>query len=160
MNTTNLLKIVSRLRDKAYRALFVETQIETIIPFQIRAMRTRRGWTQKDLAKESGMAQGRISLLESTSYEGAVNIKTLLKLANAFDVALIVRFAPFSEVAEWSSKLSKESHEVPTYDMELERLLKASEAERDDFPIRKSSAPVVVTYTTQFSLKSMRNEAA
>ena len=96
-----LKQILNSLRDKAYRAMFVETQIEALIPFQIRAMRQKKGWTQKQLAERAGMAQGRISVLESIDYEGVVNVKTLVKLADAFDVGLIVRFAPFSEVAEW-----------------------------------------------------------
>lgn len=113
-----LQKLLTGLRDKARRALFVETQIETLIPFQIRAMREARGWTQKQLATRSGMGQGRISVLESLGYEGAVNVKTLVKLAEAFDVGLIVRFAPFSEIAQWSTKLSKEHHVVPDFDSE------------------------------------------
>ncbi|MEO8520975.1 MAG: helix-turn-helix transcriptional regulator [Acidobacteriota bacterium] len=117
---SRILELLNGLRDKAYRTLFVETQIETIIPFQIRAMRAKRNWTQKDLARESGMAQGRISLLENANYEGAVNVKTLVKLAAAFDVGLIVRFAPFSELAEWSTKLSREHHEVSEFSREID----------------------------------------
>lgn len=113
-----LHRLLAGLRDKARRALFVETQIETIIPFQIRAMREKKGWTQKQLAKRAGMGQGRISLLESQNYEGAVNVKTLVKLAEAFDVGLIVRFAPFSEIADWSTRLSKEHHGVPSFEAE------------------------------------------
>ena len=155
---SHLLKIVSSLSDKIYRSLFVETQIETLIPFQIRAMRTRLGWTQKQLAKEAGMAQGRISLLESPNYEGAVNVKTLLKIAAAFDVGLVVRFAPFSEVAQWSSKLSHETHAVPTYEGELSELIEATESET--YPIKQRSASVTVRQSNSFSLTSFRNAAA
>ncbi len=156
----HLLKIVSSLRDRAYRTLFVETQIETLVPFQIRAMRSRLGWTQKQLAKEAGMKQGRISLLESTSYEGAVNIKTLLKIAAAFDVGLVVRFAPFSEVAEWSTKLSKASHEVPTFEMELAALQAAVESEANDFPVRQRLSTMTAGASNSFSAQSIRNAAA
>lgn len=120
------LEMFKGLRDKAHRAIFVETQIEALIPFQIRAMRSQRGWTQKQLAERAEMKQGRISVLESPNYEGAVNVKTLVKLAAALDVGLIVRFAPFSEVADWSSRLSKENHEVPSYEEELAALEKQS----------------------------------
>src|SRR5262245_54552070 len=117
-----LLKLLNSLRDRAYRALFVETQIEALIPFQIRAMRASRRWTQKELAEKAGMKQGRISVLENPNYEGAVNIKTLLKLAQAFDVGLIVRFAPFSEIADWSTEMKREHHDVPSFTEETERL--------------------------------------
>lgn len=122
-----LLKLLNGLRDRAYRALFVETQIETIIPFQIRALRAKKGWTQKQLAKEAGMAQARISILENVSYEGAVNVKTLVKLAAAFDVGLIVRFAPFSEVADWSTRISSTDHHVPDFATEMAALSDGSD---------------------------------
>lgn len=126
-----LLRLLNDLRDKAYRALFVETQIETVIPFQIRAMRSRRGWTQKQLAEKARMAQGRICVLESVNYEGAVNIKTLVRLADAFDVGLIVRFAPFSEIAEWSTKLTAEHHDVPDYATEVAALQDVDDEDAD-----------------------------
>ena len=121
-----LLRLLENLRDKARRALFVETQIETLIPFQVRTLRIRNGWTQKDLAKRAGMGQGQISILESHNHEGAVNVKTLIKLAAAFDVALVVRFAPFSEVIEWSTRLSRQHHYVPDFEMEWNEAIEAA----------------------------------
>jgi transcriptional regulator with XRE-family HTH domain len=67
--------------------------------------REARHWTQTDLAKEVGMAQSRISLLEDPSYE-KFSLTTLKRLASAFDVALIVRFVPFSELAQWSTNIT------------------------------------------------------
>jgi transcriptional regulator with XRE-family HTH domain len=113
-----LRQLLANLRNRATRALFVETQIETIIPFQVRALRLRKGWTQKQLAKHAGMGQGQISILESHNHEGAVNVKTLVKLAAAFDVGLIVRFAPFSEIVDWSTRLNAANHFVPDFEME------------------------------------------
>ena len=127
-----LLRLLSGLRDRAYRALFVETQIETVIPFQIRTMRVSRGWTQKQLAERAEMAQGRISLLESVNYEGAVNVKTLVKLAEAFDVGLVVRFAPFSEIAEWSTTISKEHHDVPDFETEFAEATDGADVSDDE----------------------------
>lgn len=114
-----LRETLESLKDRARRAFFAESQIEVLIPFQIKAMRKRRGWTQKELADHAGMAQARISVLENVNNEGAVNVRTLLKIAEAFDVGLIVRFAPFSELAEWSTRMQRSNHEVPTFDDEL-----------------------------------------
>lgn len=105
----------ARLQDRDYREGLVEATITTIIPFQLRAMRERRGWTQKELARRAGMAQGRISVLENTNYEGAVNVRTLIKLAAAFDVALIVRFAPFSELITRTQSPTLADHDVPDF---------------------------------------------
>jgi transcriptional regulator with XRE-family HTH domain len=128
-------------------------------PVQIRAMRTRLGCTQKRLASEAGMKQNRISLLESTSYEGAVNIKTLLKIAKEFDVGLVVKFAPFSEVAEWSTKLSKASHKVPTFEMELTALQTAVDSEANHFPVQQRLSTLTTGPSNSFTAQ-MRNAAA
>ena len=75
------------------------------IAAQINATRKARGWTQSDLAKKSGMAQNRISVLEDNDYENT-SLTTLKRLASAFDVALVVRFVPFSEGLEWASNMT------------------------------------------------------
>src|SRR5215208_4448170 len=89
-------QIAASLGDKEYRDAFVEEQIDTGLPFQIRTMRQRRGWTQGDLGQRAGMAQETISLLESPTY-GRFTLRTLKRLASAFDVAVMVRFVPFSQ---------------------------------------------------------------
>ncbi len=108
-------QIVQSLDDKTYRDAFVAAEIETGIPFQIRAMRKARGWNQKQLAAAADMTQARISVLENADYEGAVNVKTLEKLASAFDVGLMVRFAAFSEIVDWTVGLAARSHTIPEY---------------------------------------------
>jgi len=63
------------------------------------------------------MKQERISLCENPNY-GKFSLQTLKQLAATFDVALIVRLAPFSEVVEWELSLSPESLEVENFDKE------------------------------------------
>jgi len=89
-------------------------------------MREREKWSQEELAKRVGMNQNAISRLENPFY-GKPTITTLKRLATAFDVALIVRFAPFGELVDWVSGtprtnrgLSSESLGVPSFDMEGE----------------------------------------
>lgn len=108
-------RIVQSLEDKSYRDAFVAAEIETGIPFQIKAMRKSRGWNQNQLAAAAGMTQARISVLENADYEGAVNVKTLEKLAAAFDVGLMVRFAAFSDLVDWTIRQSTQGHDVPAY---------------------------------------------
>ena len=106
-----------RLRSKEHRNAFVSTYVDQTVPFQIRAMRLakERNWTQKELASRTGMKQERISVCENPNY-GRFSLQTLKQIAAAFDVALIVRFAPFSELVEWESNLSPESLEVKNFD--------------------------------------------
>jgi len=60
------------------------------------------------------MLQPRVSAME-TPGRSKPNLETLLRLANAFDVGLIVRFAPFSEVVRWSENFVPDSFVVPTF---------------------------------------------
>ena len=108
-----------RLQSKEHREAFVSATVNQTIPFQIRALRLakERNWTQEELAQRAGMKQERISACENPNY-GNFSLRTLKQLASAFDVALIVRFAPFSELTEWEVNMSPESLEVPSFDQE------------------------------------------
>lgn len=90
--------IVARLTDINYRTAYIESNIAHGIAHQIRINRELRGWSQDELAKKCGSAtkQATISRLEDPAY-GNYSLRTLLKLASAFDVALIVKFVPYSK---------------------------------------------------------------
>ena len=47
-------------------------------------------------------------------------LETLKRLAEAFDVALVVRFAPFSELLDWSRNFNPESFQVANFALECE----------------------------------------
>ena len=103
------------LADPEYRKAFVAAQISIGIPFQIRGLlKSRPGWTQATLAERTGMLQPRISGL-MTPGKVRPNIETLRRIAEAFDCGLIVRFAPFSELARWSDDFNPESFSVPSF---------------------------------------------
>lgn len=114
-NSTRFNQIFARLkRGPEYREAFVESEISVGIPFQIRAMREGRDWTQKDLADRSGKLQSVISQLEDPGY-GRLTLSTLRRLAAAFDVGLMVRFVPFSELAGRASNLSPDDMNVASF---------------------------------------------
>jgi len=102
-------KLIKELKSKEYRDAFVSAHIDTGIPFQVRALREQRGLTQKELAERAGMKQERISAIENPNYKNAFTLSTLKRLASAFDIALIVRFAPISQLVDWELKLKPES---------------------------------------------------
>lgn len=120
MNTNHEREALKkRLMSKKSRDAFVSACVDQTIPFQIKALRLteERNWTQKKLASRAGMKQERISVCENPNY-GRFSLQTLKQIAAAFDVALIVRFAPFSELVEWESNLSPESLEVKNFGKE------------------------------------------
>jgi transcriptional regulator with XRE-family HTH domain len=102
------------LQDQEYRAGLSDAIISIGLPLQIRAMRHHRGWTQRQLADRVGVKQSVISRLE-TRGTGAFAVATLQRLALAFDVALIVRFAPFSDLVQYEANLTPDTLAVPAF---------------------------------------------
>ncbi len=104
-----------RDKGKRYRDSFVSAQLSTGIAAQIQTMREDREWLQKDLAAKAEMSPARISVMENPSYEN-LNVKTLKRLASAFDVALVIRFIPFSELVRWVASVSPEKLSAASFD--------------------------------------------
>jgi transcriptional regulator with XRE-family HTH domain len=120
---TDLIKRVRR--NPVSRQRFVESHLTKTLAYQIRAMRDRLNWSQGRLAAELDMTQNAISRLESPDY-GKATLSTLKRIAAAFDVALVVRFVPFSQMIDWASGtphvdagLSGSTLSVPTFTEEL-----------------------------------------
>ena len=102
---------------KRYRDVFA-TSITGTTAAQIRLMRERREWSQQELAEKVGMGQARISLLENPNYENP-SLSTLKRIANAFDVALVVRFMPFSKFFAMLDNETSETLAVPSFENEF-----------------------------------------
>jgi transcriptional regulator with XRE-family HTH domain len=111
---STISKIAEKLKELAYRKAYIASQINIGIPFQIRALMKARGWTQETLAEKTGMLQPRISGLMKPG-KTRPNIETLRRVAEAFDCALLVRFAPFSELAKWAENFEPDSFNVPSF---------------------------------------------
>ncbi|MGH9615058.1 MAG: helix-turn-helix domain-containing protein [Bryobacteraceae bacterium] len=107
-------KIADKLQGQEYRSAFVASQINVGIPFQIKALMKARGWTQEQLAERTGMLQPRISAVLKPG-KVRPNIETLRRFAEAFDCGLLVRFAPYSELARWSEDFNPERFNVPSF---------------------------------------------
>jgi len=80
----------------------VDSHISKTLAFQTRALREKEGWSQQTLAEKIDSNQNAVYRAENPNY-GKQTITTLKKIAAAFDVALVVRFVPFSELADWVS---------------------------------------------------------
>ena len=109
-------KFLSLKRPGAKEA-FVEAELINGLAHQIRILREQRGWTQKELAKRVSTSQNTISRLENPSY-GRYTFRTLLGLSKAFDVALFVRYLPFSKFLEMTRDTRPERFEASSYDEE------------------------------------------
>lgn len=92
-------RLLKRFRDRDYRHSYVESFLDSLVSTQIRTLREREGWSQKDLAKRIGTTQPGISRVESPNYS-AWSIKTLRKLAAVFDLALSIKFVSFGDAID------------------------------------------------------------
>jgi transcriptional regulator with XRE-family HTH domain len=112
------IEVVDELKEsKEYREAFVAAHVKNGIAFQLRSMRSARGWDQKELARRMGneKLQPVVSRYENPDY-GKFSVSTLLELAKVFDVALIVKFASFNEIAKRDANLSSEDLTVESFE--------------------------------------------
>ena len=117
-------QLVESLRDREYRDAFVASHIAKGTAFKIRAMRKARGWTQTDLSRLSGLKPETISRLEHATQDGNFSIRTLKRLAAAFDVVPVVDFIPYSEFVDRMLALSAAQMAVPCFEDDLGEVVK------------------------------------
>lgn len=116
-------KLLDKLRKRAYRRAYVGEHVRRGVAYQIRALREQRGWKQGELATKLGKPQSVVSRLEDPSY-GKVTVQTLLEVADVYDVALYVRFVPFSSFLRSTRDLTTSSLQVPSFETEMGTPLK------------------------------------
>ena len=108
------------------RSKFVESQVSQLIAAQVRSLRLRNKLSQPQLAEMIGTSQNQIFRLEKP-ISAKPKLSTLKRLAKAFDVALVVRFVPFTQFTAWFSGrpyldngLSTSALYVPSFENEME----------------------------------------
>jgi len=84
-------------QDREYRQAYSEDHLNVSVASQIKVLREQRGWTQERLARNMGTKQSVVSRIEDVNYE-SWSIKTLKRLARAFDVHLAIKFESWAEL--------------------------------------------------------------
>lgn len=112
-------RLVEDFADKEFAHGYMGDHGNSRIAAQIKVLREQRGLTQAALAERAGMKQERVCALENVDYEGWT-VKTLRKLAEAFDVHLKVAFVPFSEGIMDAVNLSREQLQVASREDDLQ----------------------------------------
>jgi transcriptional regulator with XRE-family HTH domain len=96
---------LKKFAQKIYRDGYLRTQICGGIAYQIQALREKFGLTQIEFAEATGKKQSVISRLENTSY-GKVTVQTLLDIACAMNVALVVKFVSYPDFLAQTEDMS------------------------------------------------------
>jgi transcriptional regulator with XRE-family HTH domain len=107
-------ELMEAFGDREYRQTYADSFLDTYIAAQIKALREARGWSQQDLGERSGMHQSRISALENVNYS-SWSIRTLRRLAKAFDLRLSVRFDSFGHLLEEVVSFKREALQEPSF---------------------------------------------
>ena len=87
------------LRDREYAEEYAASFLNAHVATQIKVIREQRGMTQADLGNRVGTTQAGISRYEDVNYS-SWSLRTLMKLARAFDVRLRVSFEPYGTLPD------------------------------------------------------------
>ena len=147
MSMTGMLnRLLGKLQSKKYRDAYVAAETATGIAYQIRALREQRKWTQDELGQRLGKGQNAVSRLEDPDY-GRLSVKTLVELANAFDVGLLVKFVPFSRMITEIADRSPQGLEVASFS-EGSLVAEASTDSRETSMYQQITTASVVPFRT------------
>ena len=82
----------ARAGDSAVEAAYAAAKLAFELGEQVRGMREERGWSQRDLAKLTGMTKPAIARFEAGGTTPTLPI--LERIANAFDTTLSIELKP------------------------------------------------------------------
>jgi transcriptional regulator with XRE-family HTH domain len=140
----------NKLRDKRFRDAFVVSQFKRSIPFQITVLRKKLDWSQEQLAEAAKVTQGVISRAENPNY-GNLTLNTILRVANGFDVGVVIEFVPFSRLLQIFEDRAED--QAPTsFEVENRAALQKEELEQ---PATERKNQTIIVPTRQLNLTGM-----
>lgn len=101
-------EFAGELLDKEMRDAFLSAQLRTRIAAQIKTLRRDRGLSQGELGVLLNKPQSVVSRLEKRGGAG-LSLQTLLEVASAFNVGLIVDLVPYVKFLALTSDLSPDA---------------------------------------------------
>lgn len=93
------VQVFADIRNRDFRSAYAWSIVRIQFGLQLSATRQARGLTVEQLAHKAKIHPRVIRRIEGLEKSiDNIRIRTLEKIASALDVALVVRFAPYSEV--------------------------------------------------------------
>ena len=123
-------RFADELNEPEMRHAFLGAQTRTKIANQLRALRSQRGWSQTKLGAEmGGVPQGNVARFEDRE-EMNPRLESLVELAVAFDVGLIIEFVSYQDFIIRTRDLSPDHLQVLSFDrQELDMLCEPNPAQ-------------------------------
>jgi len=113
LNTAKDLKAIERLTISDYRDAYLEAQVRTWIAYQIRALRKKARLSQTEMAERLRKPQSVVSRLEDENY-GRLSVTTLLEVAKAMDVSLLIQFVSYPDFLDRTQDKSERAMQPDT----------------------------------------------
>ena len=132
---------IDQLSDREFRHAFMADQVRSHIALAIRVLREQEGreWSQTELGKRCDKPQSWISKLEDPEY-GKVTLQTLLDIAEAFDLPLLVQSPEWGDWLRRMKNQSRRDLEKDSFDAEsLNRSAETSGREKNTERVERSN---------------------
>jgi len=155
-DTPNVLKklIASEFHDEEARRQYAHDMLDAFIALQIKTLRQQRGLTRRDLADLAAVETSRVSAMERIDHQ-KWDISILRRIAEALDLALVLRFESFGQFLNEVSALDRASLERPSFSEDPAFNEPASSDERNPTHLRGArildfpSCDAAATQTTE-----------
>jgi transcriptional regulator with XRE-family HTH domain len=110
-------KLLEQLGEKEFRDEFVADQVRSRIALMIRTLREQYGLRQSELGERMGKPQSVVSRLEDPDY-GKESLQTLLEIAAAFDLPLLVDIPEWEDWLDRIGRLTKTDLQRTSFNLE------------------------------------------
>lgn len=119
------------MNDFDSRIAYTRAKISVNLSSQIKALRrNRKNMTQLELANAAKMKQSRISTMERPG-ANKFTVETLIRLASAFKVGLLIKFVSFSDMLRWENEYGQDLFNAIEIDKDIEFNSQNVHAEND-----------------------------